>query len=117
MNSHESLRKVDSLVQKIEGLCKSIEQSLALCMEINSDSVGSYSTGTAGQISSEFVDRIILTIQKIKNQGLRMKILLMTYFIILDVGKLKNTILQIMDYGRSTKQKLINSQLEFQIIL
>ncbi len=65
--SAESLRQVDSLVQKIDGLCKSIEQSLALCMEINSESVGSYSTSTAGQISSEFVDRVILTIQKIKN--------------------------------------------------
>ena len=65
--SAESLRQVDSLVQKIDGLCKSIEQSLALCMEINSESVGSYSTSTAGQISSDFVDKVILTIQKIKN--------------------------------------------------
>ena len=65
--SSESLRNVDALVKKIEGICRNIEQSLAVCMEINTSSVGSYSTGTAAQIDSEFVDKIILTVQKIKN--------------------------------------------------
>ena len=65
--STESLRNVNALVQKIEGVCKNIEQSLAMCLELNSASVADYSVTTANKVESEFVDRVILNIDKIKN--------------------------------------------------
>ncbi|MCX6825252.1 MAG: hypothetical protein NTY80_03415 [candidate division SR1 bacterium] len=65
--STESLRNVNALVQKIEGVCKNIEQNLAMCLELNSDSVAKYSVTTANKVESEFVDRIVLNIDKIKN--------------------------------------------------
>ncbi|EKD25689.1 MAG: hypothetical protein ACD_80C00001G0001 [uncultured bacterium (gcode 4)] len=65
--STESLRNVNALVQKIEGVCKNIEQSLAMCLELNSASVADYSVTTANKVESEFVDRVVLNIDKIKN--------------------------------------------------
>lgn len=65
--SQESIRNVNSLIQKIEGVCKDIEKNLAMCLELNGDSVAQYSVTTATKVESEFVDRVILNIQKIKN--------------------------------------------------
>lgn len=64
--SSESLRNVSELVKKIEGICKNIEANLAMCLEVSSDKVGSYSVTTAAQIESEFVDKIVVSIQKIR---------------------------------------------------
>ena len=65
--SQESIRNVNSLIQKIEGVCKDIEKNLAMCLELNSDSVAQYSVTTANKVESEFVDRVVLNIDKIKN--------------------------------------------------
>jgi hypothetical protein len=65
--SSESVRNVNALIQKIEGVCKDIEKNLAMCFELNSDSVAKYSVTTANKVESEFVDRIVLNIDKIKN--------------------------------------------------
>lgn len=65
--SSESIRNVNALIQKIEGVCKDIEKNLALCLELNSDSVAQYSVTTANKVESEFVDRVVLNIDKIKN--------------------------------------------------
>jgi len=37
--SSESIRNVNALIQKIEGVCKDIEKSLAMCFELSGDSV------------------------------------------------------------------------------
>ena len=66
--SNESVRNVHALIQKIEGVCKDIEQNLAMCLELNGDSVAQYSVTTANKVESEFVDRVVLNIDKIKNQ-------------------------------------------------
>ncbi len=65
--SNESIRNVNSLIQKIEGVCKDIERNLAMCLELNGDSVAQYSVTTANKVESEYVDRVILNIDKIKN--------------------------------------------------
>ena len=65
--SNESVRNVHALIQKIEGVCKDIEQNLAMCLELNGDSVAQYSVTTANKVESEFVDRVVLNIDKIKN--------------------------------------------------
>lgn len=65
--SSESVRNVNALIQKIEGVCKNIEQNLAMCLELNSGAVAQYSVTTANKVESEFVDRIVLNIDKIKN--------------------------------------------------
>lgn len=65
--SSESVRNVNSLIQKIEGVCKDIEKSLFMSLQLNGDSVAQYSVTTANKVESEFVDRIILNIDKIKN--------------------------------------------------
>jgi tRNA A58 N-methylase Trm61 len=65
--SSESVRNVNALIQKIEGVCKNIEKNLAMCLELNGDSVAQYSVTTAEKVESEFVDRIVLNIDKIKN--------------------------------------------------
>lgn len=65
--SAESLRNVSSLIQKIEGVCKNIEQNLAMCLELSGDAVSRYSVTTASTIDSEFVDRVVFSIDKIKN--------------------------------------------------
>lgn len=65
--SNESIRNVNALIQKIEGVCKNIEKNLAMCLELNSDAVAQYSITTANKVESELVDRIVLNIDKIKN--------------------------------------------------
>ena len=65
--SQESIRNVNALIQKIEGVCKDIEKNLAMCLELSGDSVAKFSVTTASKVESEFVDRVILNIDKIKN--------------------------------------------------
>ena len=65
--SNESVRNVNALIQKIESVCKDIEKNLAMCLELSSDSVAKYSVTTANKVESEFVDRVVLNIDKIKN--------------------------------------------------
>jgi len=65
--SNESIRNVNALIQKIEGVCKDIEKNLAMCLEISGDSVAKFSVTTANKVESEFVDRVVLNIDKIKN--------------------------------------------------
>jgi len=65
--SNDSIRNVNALIQKIEGVCKDIEKNLALCFELSGESVAQYSVTTAEKVESEFVDRVILNIDKIKN--------------------------------------------------
>lgn len=65
--SSESIRNVNALIQKIEGVCKNIEKNLAMCLELSWDSVAQYSVTTANKVESEFVDRVVLNIDKIKN--------------------------------------------------
>lgn len=65
--SNESLRNVNALIQKIEGVCKDIEKNLAMCLELSGDSVAQFSVTTASKVESEFVDRVVLNIDKIKN--------------------------------------------------
>ncbi len=38
-----------------------------MCLELNSASVADYSVTTANKVESEFVDRVVLNIDKIKN--------------------------------------------------
>ena len=64
--SSESIRNVNSLIQKIEGVCKDIEKNLAMCLELNGDSVAQYSVTTANKVESEFVNVVIDNITKIK---------------------------------------------------
>lgn len=33
--SSESIRNVNALIQKIEGVCKNIEKNLAMCLELS----------------------------------------------------------------------------------
>jgi hypothetical protein len=65
--SSESLRNVNALIQKIEGVCKDIEKNLAMCLDLTSDSVATFSVTTANKVDSDFVDTVILNIDKIKN--------------------------------------------------
>ncbi len=65
--SSESVRNVHALIQKIEGVCKDIEASLAMCFELSGDSVADFSVTTANKVESEFVDRVVLNIDAIKN--------------------------------------------------
>jgi len=64
--SSESIRNVNALIQKIEGVCKDIEKSLAMCFELNWDSVAKFSVTTANKVESEFVNVVIDNITKIK---------------------------------------------------
>ena len=54
------------LIQKIEGVCKDIEKNLAKCFERSSASVADFAVSTANKVESEFVDTIVLNIDKIK---------------------------------------------------
>lgn len=95
--SNESLRNVNALIQKIEGVCKDIEKNLAMCLELNGDSVAQYSVTTASKVESEFVDRVILNIQKIKNhlkdlkKALNKKVITDTTDIKKIIGSLQDT--------------------------
>jgi len=64
--SSESVRNVNVLIQKIEGVCKDIEKNLAMCFDLNWDSVAQYSVTTANKVESEFVNIVIDNITKIK---------------------------------------------------
>lgn len=64
--SNESIRNVNSLIQKIEGVCKEIEKNLAMCLELNGDSVAQYSVTTANKVESEFINVVVDNITKIK---------------------------------------------------
>ncbi len=64
--SSESVRNVNVLIQKIEGVCKDIEKNLAMCFELSGDSVAQYSVTTAEKVESEFVNVVIDNITKIK---------------------------------------------------
>ncbi|MEI7558945.1 MAG: hypothetical protein WCJ45_09600 [bacterium] len=95
--SSESLRNVNSLIQKIEGVCKDIEKNLAMCLELNGDSVAQFSVTTASKVESEFVDRVVLNIDKIKNhlrdlkKALNQKVLTNTSDIEKIIGSLQDT--------------------------
>lgn len=95
--SSESIRNVNALIQKIEGVCKDIEKNLALCFELSGESVAQYSVTTANKVESEFVDRVILNIQKIKNhlkdlrKALNKKIITDTTDIEKIIGSLQET--------------------------
>lgn len=64
--SSESIRNVNALIQKLDGVCKDIQKSLALCFERSSDAVADFAVTTASKVESEFVDTILLNIDKIK---------------------------------------------------
>ena len=64
--SSESVRNVNTLIQKIEGVCKDIEEGLAKCLELNGDSVADFSVTTANKVESDFVNVVIDNITKIK---------------------------------------------------
>ena len=64
--SSESVRNVNTLIQKIEGVCKDIEAGLAKCLELSGDSVAEYNTTTAEKVESEFVNVVVDNITKIK---------------------------------------------------
>ncbi len=95
--SQESIRNVNSLIQKIEGVCKDIEKNLAMCLEISGDSVAKFSVTTANKVESEFVDRVILNIDKIKNhlkdlkKALNKKVITDTTDIEKIIGSLQDT--------------------------
>ena len=67
LRSSESLRNVNSLIQKIEGICKDIEASLSMCLNVTADSVATYSITTANKVESEFVNIVCDNIKCIKN--------------------------------------------------
>ena len=79
--SSESLHHVNSLIKKIEWICKSIEEWLAMCLEVNSQSAGSYSVTVADKMSTEFVDVIVLNIMKIRNHLTDLKKALPKWFL------------------------------------
>ena len=95
--SSESIRNVNSLIQKIEGVCKDIEKSLAMCFELNGDSVAQYSVTTANKVESEFVNVVIDNIIKIKlhlgdlKKALNQKIITDTTTIEKIIGSLQDT--------------------------
>ena len=95
--SSESVRNVNTLIQKIEGVCKDIEAGLAKCLEISGDSVAQYSTTTAEKVESEFVNVVIDNITKIKlhladlKTALSQKIITDTTAIETIIGSLQET--------------------------
>lgn len=64
--SSESTRNVNTLIQKIEGICRTIEEGLANCLELSGDSVAQYSVTTAKKVESELVNVVVDNITKIK---------------------------------------------------
>lgn len=64
--SSESIRNVNTLIQKIEGICKDIEKSLFASLDLTSDAVAQYSVTTANKVESEFVNVVVDNIIKIK---------------------------------------------------
>lgn len=64
--SSESVRNVNTLIQKIEGVCKDIEKSLFMSLELSGDSIADFSVTTADKVESEFVNVVVDNITKIK---------------------------------------------------
>jgi hypothetical protein len=91
--SSESVRHVNTLIQKIEGVCKTIEEGLASCLELNGDSVAQYSVTTAEKVESEFVNVVVDNITKIK----------------LHLGDLKKALNQKVITDTTTIEKIIGS--------
>ena len=95
--SSESIHNLNALIQKIDGICKDIEKSLAMCLELNGDSVATFSVTTAEKVQSDFVDRVVLNIQKIKNhlsdlkKALNKKVITDTTDIEKIIGSLQDT--------------------------
>ena len=95
--SSESIRNVNALIQKIDGVCKDIEKNLALCLELSGDSVAKFSVTTASKVASDFVDRVVLNIDAIKNhlnelkKALNKKIITDTTDIEKIIGSLQET--------------------------
>lgn len=95
--SSESIRNVNALIQKIEGVCKDIEKNLALCLELSGDSVANFSVTIASKVQSDFVDRIVLNIDIIKNhlydlrKALHQKVITDTKTIEKTIGSLQET--------------------------
>lgn len=95
--SSESIRNVNALIQKIEGVCKNIEKNLAMCLELSWDSVAQYSVTTANKVESEFVDRVVLNIDKIKNhlrdlkKALNQKVISDVHAVTTIIGSLQET--------------------------
>ena len=95
--SSESIRNVNALIQKIDGVCKDIEKNLALCLELSGDSVANFSVTTASKVASDFVDRVVLNIDAIKNhlnelkKALNKKIITDTTDIEKIIGSLQET--------------------------
>jgi len=91
--SSESVRNVNTLIQKIEGVCKEIEEGLVKCLELNGDTVAQYSVTTATKVASEFVNVVVDNITKIK----------------LHLGDLKKALNQKVITDTSTIEKIIGS--------
>lgn len=95
--SPESIRNVNALIQKIDGVCKDIEKNLALCLELSGDSVANFSVTTASKVASDFVDRVVLNIDAIKNhlnelkKALNQKVITDTTDIEKIIGSLQET--------------------------
>jgi len=95
--SPESIRNVNALIQKIDGVCKDIEKNLALCLELSGDSVANFSVTTASKVASDFVDRVVLNIDAIKNhlnelkKALHQKVITDTTDIEKIIGSLQET--------------------------
>ncbi len=95
--SSESVRNVNTLIQKIEGVCKDIEAGLAKCLELSGDSVAEYNTTTAEKVESEFVNVVIDNITKIKlhladlKKALNQKVITDTTVIERIIGSLQDT--------------------------
>ncbi|MFA7298053.1 MAG: hypothetical protein WC010_00180 [Candidatus Absconditabacterales bacterium] len=95
--SSESVRNVNTLIQKIEGVCKDIEKSLFMSLDLNSDSVAQYSVTTANKVESEFVNVVVDNITKIKlhlgdlKKALSQKVISNTDAVTKIVGSLQET--------------------------
>ncbi|MEI8090984.1 MAG: hypothetical protein WCG98_01725 [bacterium] len=71
--SAESVRNVNVLVQKIDTLCKDIENALAFCMEVNSSSVAGHSVSLTQKMDSDYVDSIVLSFHMMKRHLEKLK--------------------------------------------
>ncbi|HMS91237.1 MAG TPA: hypothetical protein PKC87_03400 [Candidatus Absconditabacterales bacterium] len=95
--SSESIRNVNTLIQKIEGVCKDIEKSLFASLDLTSDAVAQYSVTTANKVESEFVNVVIDNIIKIKyhlfdlKKALNKKILTDMHSVTTIIGSLQET--------------------------
>lgn len=72
-NSSESLRNVDAIVSKIDGLCKNIESALAFCLEVNGDKVASHGVALTQKMETEYVDRVVVALHNMKNHLTQVK--------------------------------------------